>query len=444
MRLPTFDTEYIKNNAVVNRLTKRISVQSLKNISCLQFCKQDICLIWGQKRMNQEFAVSILVGLRRSISLARKGENIYKRKDGRWEGRYIIGRKADGRARYASVYGNSYRDVKDILERKKGEQYRTKPNCSMTVQSLMETWLFMRDAEIKCSTYQRYQTLIENHIVPRLGKIRVRNLTAEIVAGFVQNLLKEGRLDGQGGLSKKTVSDIVCILRSAIKLAGKRYEVRDIDLYDIKGPVVKQKQIETLCDGECDALVRSILAELDLSGVAYLLALCLGLRIGEVCGLKWSDVYFADKVLIVNRTVLRIKAGSKTKLIAQTPKTDSAVRRIPLPVGLISLLSNLRKSATNDAYILSGLKKPLDPRTLYGRFQRFLQDHGIRHICFHTLRHTFATRSIESGADIKTVSELLGHSNVKTTLQLYVHPTMAHKREIVEASASFLPTVIET
>ena len=117
--------------------------------------------------------------------MARKGENIYKRKDGRWEGRYIIGRKTDGSARYASVYGKSYREVKDTLERKKGEQYRTLPNCSLTVKALLAIWLSLRSTEIKASSYQHYAALIDSQIIPRLGNIRVSNLTAEILSAFV-------------------------------------------------------------------------------------------------------------------------------------------------------------------------------------------------------------------------------------------------------------------
>lgn len=371
--------------------------------------------------------------------MARKGENIYKRRDGRWEGRYIVGRKADGRARYSSIYGKSYHEVKTELERRKGEQFRSLPNCSLTVKYLMELWLSLRSTEVKASTYQRYSALIERHISPRLGNIRINNLTAEVVSGFIKDLLKGGRLDGRGGLSPKMVSDIVSILRSAIRLAGKKYAVRDTALFDIKGAAVKQPRVETLRNSECEVLVQSILAAPDLTGIAILLALSIGLRLGEVCGLKWSDIHFSERELSVNRTVLRIKSGNKTQLIAQTPKTESSIRVIPLPVEMVRLLSQFKRSAADDIYVLTGRKTPLEPRTLQARFHRYMRNHGLKSIRFHALRHTFATRSIESGFDAKTVSELLGHSSVKTTLQLYVHPTMTHKREVIEAVSFFIP-----
>lgn len=297
--------------------------------------------------------------------MARKGENIYKRKDGRWEGRYIIGRKPNGKARYASIYGKNYREVKEALERKKGEQYRTMPNCSLTVKALMEMWLSLRSTEIKPSSYQHYLALIESQIMPRLGRIRVNNLSAEILSAFVKELLERGRLDGKGGLAPSTVSGIMSILRSAIRLAGKKYAIRDISLFDVKGPTFRQPKVLTLSAVECESLARCIMAEPDLSGAAYLLALGFGLRLGELCGLKWSDIRFSDGVLTISHTVLRIKDGERTKLVVQTPKTESALRTIPLTKGMLTLLAKLRDHAANEAFILTGKGKPMEPRTLH-------------------------------------------------------------------------------
>lgn len=369
--------------------------------------------------------------------MARRGENIYKRKDGRWEGRYIIGRREGGQARYASIYGKSYRDVKNMLERKKGEQYRTMPDCSMTVKALMAMWLSLRSTEIKASSYQRYLTLIDRHVVPWLGKTRVTNLTAEIVSSFLKELTDRGRLDGRGGLSASTVSGIMSILRSAIRLASKKYAIRDIALFDVKGPAVKQPPAKTLNSAECEALVRCVISDPDISGVAYLLALNSGLRLGEICGLMWSDISFGDGTLTVNRTAQRIKDDGRTRLIIQPPKTESAYRTLPLTVEMLALLSRFRDDAPDTVFVFTGKQKPLEPRTLQKRFQRFLREHGLRLINLHGLRHTFATRCIEETVDAKTVSELLGHSNVKMTLQRYVHPSLNYKRKAMEAVSTF-------
>ena len=374
------------------------------------------------------------------FGLARKGENIYKRKDGRWEGRYIVGRKPNGGARYASVYGRGYLEVKEKLEKRKRERFKALPTCSLTVRTLLEMWLSLRQTEIKESSRQRYVMLIERHILPRLGMIRVNCLTAEILSDYIRDLLKQGRVDGRGGLAEKTVYDIVSILKSALKYAGRKYAIGDGGLLDVKLPTVRQKRIETLGEQECEALSKCIIVDTDLNGVAYLLALNLGLRLGEVCGLKWSDINFAEKELTINRTVLRLNNGPHTMLTVQSPKTDSSARVMPLTDELLSILSELRKSAPNEAFVLTGNRlRPMEPRTLQYRFNAFLKAHGLKHHHFHALRHTFATRSIERGFDAKTLSEMLGHKNVKTTLQLYVHPTMHHKRRIAEAVSSLMP-----
>ncbi len=374
--------------------------------------------------------------------MARKGANIYRRKDGRWEGRFISGRKPDGKAKYSYVYGKSYSETKDKMDKRKMERYRAMPSCPLTVKLMLEMWLNQRMTDIKESSYQRYAFLIQMHILPYLGNLRISTLTAETLTNYVKGLQKSGRLDNCGGLAEKTVSDIVSILKSSLKLASRKYAVSP-EVLDIKGPTVKQKRVETLGDWECEVLSRSILRDPDLNGAAYLLALDAGLRLGEVCGLKWSDVSFAERTVAISRTVTRIKSGARTQLVVQSPKTEASERVIPLTANFLSLLTKFRSDAPDDAYILTGNRtKPMEPRTLQYRFQAFLKRNGLKHHHFHALRHTFATRSIESGFDAKTVSEIIGHRNVKTTLQRYVHPSMLHKRRIMDAVSTILPAAV--
>lgn len=148
------------------------------------------------------------------------------------------------------------------------------------------------------------------------------------------------------------------ILRSAIRLAGKKYAIRDITLFDVKGPAVRQPKVATLCAAECETLARCIMAEPDLSGVAYLLALCCGPRLGELCGLKWSDIQFSESVLRINRTAIRIKDGDHTKLVVQPPKTEAALRPIPILNGILMLLVRLRGNAPDDALSSPEQKSP--------------------------------------------------------------------------------------
>lgn len=375
--------------------------------------------------------------------MSRKGENIFKRKDGRWEGRYISGRKPDGKAKYTSIYGKSYREVRALLEKRKGGggPILPLPPRALNVKALMETWLSMRRTLVKESSYQRYESLIHLHILPQLGGILFSSLTASILSNYVQTLLKNGRTNGTGGLSEKSVCDIMCIVFSAIRLAGKLYNISVEPLFDVKLPPVREKHIDTLGNSEYEILTRCVLETFDVYGMAYLLALNLGLRLGEVCGLMWSDLNCTEYLITINRTTTRIKIGNRTQLIVQPPKTENSVRTIPVPVELLSLLMKLKGNCSEDAYILSGSRTaPKEPRTLQAHFKQFLKDHGLRDIHFHTLRHTFATRWIESGYDLKTLSEILGHKNIKTTMK-YVHPSMQYKRDVMEA-VTVLPMVV--
>ena len=373
--------------------------------------------------------------------MSRKGENIFKRKDGRWEGRYISGRRPDGKAKYTSIYGKSYREVRALLEKRKGGRIMPLPPRGLNVKALMETWLSTRRTLVKESSYQRYESLINRHILPHLGGIQFSSLTVSILSNYVQTLLKNGRTNGAGGLSEKSVCDIMCIVFSAIRLAGKLYNISVEPLFDVKLPPVREKHIDTLGNSEYEILTRCVLEDFDVYGMAYLLALNLGLRLGEVCGLMWSDLNCTEYLITINRTTTRIKIGNRTQLIVQPPKTENSVRTIPVPVELLSLLMKLKGNCSEDAYILSGSRTaPKEPRTLQAHFKQFLKDHGLRDIHFHTLRHTFATRWIESGYDLKTLSEILGHKNIKTTMK-YVHPSMQYKRDVMEA-VTVLPMVV--
>lgn len=369
--------------------------------------------------------------------MARKGENIYKRRDGRWEGRYILDRKPDGRAQYSSIYGKTYMEVRERLNALKAEREPKRKKCPLTVKELFALWLESRRCKVKPSSYARYAALVEGHILPGLGQCPISSLTAEKLRGFIEQLMTRGRLDGRGGLSAKTVSDIVVTFKSALRLAKKQYSLPDPELLEVEAPAFRRRHIETLGEQEAARLSEAVLAAPDLSGAAYLLCLNTGLRLGELCALKWSDFDFAECTLSVSRTVLRLKENGQTRLAVQTPKSESSKRTIPLTAQMLRLFSSLRGGAPDDAYILTRTDRPMEPRTMQYRFHSFLKRHLLRSHNFHALRHTFATRCIARGADAKTLSEILGHSNVKTTLQLYVHPTIEQKRTYIAAASTF-------
>ena len=369
--------------------------------------------------------------------MPKRGENIYKRQDGRWEGRYIAQRQTNGKAIYRSVYGKTYSEVKQKLTEKQQEVKKktTIKEQDITIEHLMELWLEHHKGEQKESTTERYRFLIDKHIIPQLGTISLSDVTTDMLNDFVKQKLKHGRLDQEGGLSQKTVTDILILLKSALKFARHKSYYHKVELDYVQIPSVKQKKIEVFTSSELKKITKYALAFPDITNVCILLGLETGLRIGEICALRWSDIDFEEKVLHVERTAIRIKQKNQTKLVIQTPKSENSEREVPLTPKLLELLTPFYTQESY--YILSQSdKQALDPRTLQYRFHRFLKQLGIRKRGFHAIRHSFATRCAESGMDIKSLSEVLGHSNVRTTLQMYVHPSMDSKRKGIVAAST--------
>ena len=369
------------------------------------------------------------------------GENIYLRRDGRWEGRYICARTSDGKAKFRSVYGNSREIVsKKLSYLRKQQELRLKSCCSMTVRELSAQWLAGCRPDIKFSTYERYRHLLEKHILPELGDLMIHELTAEKLRGFLTDKRTNGRLDGTGGLAQKTVNDIHVLIKSMIKFSVREYDAHvDRKLSDVKisSKGSGQRKIEVFSEQETASITAKILDKPSLPLMGFLLSLDIGLRLGEICALKCSDFNFQEGKLRIRRTVIRINHGGSTTLEVQLPKTENSEREVPLTAKLISLLRGIRRDWNADEYLFTGKRDtPLEPRTMQYRFQHFLEGLDIRVRGFHTLRHSFATRSVERGVDTKTLAEILGHSNVQTTLQMYVHPSMDMKRRSVELASA--------
>ena len=201
---------------------------------------------------------------------------------------------------------------------------------------------------------------------------------------------------------------------------------------DVYCPKSRQPNIRVLTRQEQEKLEDFLFQQQDPLCFGVLTALYGGLRIGEVCALKWGDFHFESGTLRINKTLIRIQdvtpnAVSKTKLLIETPKTDAANRVIPLPEFLMSYLQQFQKAP--DCYLLTGTERYLEPRRCLMKYKQLLQRAGMEEITFHTLRHTFATRCVENGFDAKSLSEILGHANVNTTLQRYVHPSLEQKKE---------------
>lgn len=372
--------------------------------------------------------------------MAKRGINIYKRKDGRWEGRYIQGRKASGRAKYRYVYGRSYTECREKLKAAE-VQKKTPPKCkcTLTVKELFSQLLQKRAGDVKESTLARYRFLIERHILPALGELTVNKLTAERLQSFLNEKRANGALRG-GGLSAKSVRDICVLVRSALRLAAEIFPSVEA-MSHVKLPPYRQRKIQVLSEGEIQRIAAYALASPTPENIGILLCLNTGLRLGELCALRWSDIDFYSGTVRVERTVQRVNFGGKTRLLIQSPKSESSIRSVPIPADMLFLLKKTALLAAPDAYIMTGrTDKPMEPRTCQRGFHALLRNCGVKDRNFHTIRHTYASRCIERGVDIKSLSEMLGHADIQTTLRLYVHSSMEHKQRAVQ-KISFLPAI---
>ena len=372
--------------------------------------------------------------------MPKTGENIYKRKDGRWEGRFISGRRQDGRAKYTSVYARTYATAKAKLEERK-RMVVSPPvvNCRLTVAELF-AW-YLAQAEIKPSTRARYVFLIDHHILPYLGSVFVPALTAAQLTAFLNQKKQNGRLRG-GGLSAKSVRDIGVLIKAALRLASAEYHFY-CDALNTKLPTAKQRKIEPFSSGELAQLGKALLPSGNHKDVGILLSANGGLRLGEVCALRVSDIDFRDGTVSIERAVQRVRQDEKTKLIIQTPKSEKSVRVIPLPNDMMANLKKAVSGLSQNAYILTGrTDKPMEPRTYQYYFESVLRRCGIRKRSYHTLRHTFATLALQNGVDVKTVSSMLGHFDAGFTLRTYTHVTRQMQESAAEKMGNFMAQVM--
>lgn len=246
---------------------------------------------------------------------------------------------------------------------------------------------------------------------------------------FVLDKLNFGRLDGKGGLSKKTVKDMTVVLKSVLTFAMK-HKIIDKTEFEFKIPrKEKTRKVEVFNFEERKKICKYVKNNLCDQTLGILICICTGLRIGEICALKWEDVNLRTEVISVNHTIQRIyiNTARKSKIIISSPKTESSRRTIPIAAELMPLLQQFKSNS--NFYVISGKKKYIEPRTYRKFFKKMLNILKISKLKFHSLRHTFATQAIENGIDYKTVSEILGHASVGITLNLYVHPDLEHKKE---------------
>ena len=309
-------------------------------------------------------------------------------------------------------------------------------NKKSTYSEWVKQWLERKEQLVKESTFAAYSNIVVNHLIPKFGDILLENISEELIQDYALHLLRSGRLDGQGGISERSARDIVVVLKNSLRDAIKHKLLPPTEI-DILFPNNKDRfKIKIVPKSDQQRLIQAIYLNLTTRSAGILLALYTGLRIGEVCGLKWSDIDFENKMIHVSRTLQRVyrkqlDGTGKSKIIIASPKTRSSAREVPLSSLIFPVLRKLAGNSP-DAFFLSGTEKCVEVRTFRTFFENFLEKNEIAKINFHSLRHTFATRCIEAGGDCKTVSELLGHATVNMTLNLYVHPQIEQKRKCVE------------
>lgn len=367
--------------------------------------------------------------------MARKGENIYKRKDNRWEARVAAGYTPDGKRKYHSIYGKTYKEAKDkkkdyllthTFEEKKSYEFYL---AAVPFEICIKEWLERQKDQVKSSTYSTYVRIAEAQLLPELGPLLLNRINQTIIKDFLVKKEKNGRCDGKGGLSSKTISDIIVILNSIFDYACKQYQYPN-PIKDLKRTFRAKNNMEPLNESECKLLTHYLVSNIGPESAGVLSSLYMGLRLGEVCALKWENIDLDNCVFKIRHTLYRILSdeySKKTELALSSPKTESSVRDVPIPQFMLPFLEAL--ACEPECYLLTGHTSCIEPRTYQNHFKKVLKDCGMRNIPYHCLRHTFATNCVILDFDVKTLSEILGHANTTITLDRYVHSSLHQKQK---------------
>lgn len=354
--------------------------------------------------------------------MAKKGENIYRRRDGRWEGRYIKGHKPTGKPIFGSVYAKQYAEVKAKLIMVKANclnEEKWDTSLSPTFRQWSSYWLKVYcQPYVKASTCELYQRMLTLHLFPCLGELRLDEIGETVLKPLMETL--------RGKLAANTLAGVYRLLRAILKEANQRGVLPRLPPRIRLAKAVKREP-RVLSLTEQGRLEREALRTGELS---FLLALYTGLRVGELCGLRWSDLDLDDRLLTVRHAVKRTRqASGVTRATLCEPKTDCALRDIPIPAGIASQLKAIPRQSE---FVFPGRRGAcMDTRTMQLRLAGLTRRLGLKGVHTHTLRHTYATRCLEKQVGVETLSVLLGHSSPDITLRRYAHTTPDEKRRSV-------------
>lgn len=347
----------------------------------------------------------------------------YLRRDGRWESRLSLG-SINGKRQSRSFYGRTREEAeRKLISAVLGNA--SVVETEMTVGELCSEWLSVSSHRVKLSTLANYRMKIEKHIMPQFGEMMCYEVTSKMAYRFMQNKLDEE-------LSPRYVADIIVLLKTVFKYAQREYSIAN-PFYNIVMPKCSKPEVRLLTDNEQKKLRAYLNEHHNSIAIGITIALAMGLRVGEVCGLMWSDIDLTKRILTVNRTVQRVAVhdgDSKTKVIVSPPKSQTSAREIPIPAGVFSMLKNMH--GADEQYIVSSSTRPVEPRTMQYHFSKILKNVNLPSVKFHSLRHCMASAAIEAGFDVKTLAEILGHARIELTMNLYVHSNMDRKRRCMD------------
>lgn len=300
-----------------------------------------------------------------------------------------------------------------------------KNNC--TFRETAESWAGEKRKFVKKSTFAAYSLILSNHLLPAFGAMD--DIREEDVQQFVFDKLNSGR-------SHKTVKDMLIVLKMVLKYAAK-HEYMPYRQIEVRFPTERERsELPVLCRTDQKRVMKYMTDNFSFRNLGVYICLSAGLRIGELCALKWENLDVSRGVIVVDKTIQRIyfiEGGERhTELMIDTPKSSNSIREIPMTKELLRMVKPMRKVVNPSYYVLTNCSRPTEPRTYRNYYNKLMAEIGLPPLKFHGLRHSFATRCIEGRCDYKTVSVLLGHSNISTTLNLYVHPDIDQKKRCVE------------
>lgn len=359
--------------------------------------------------------------------MSKRGENIYHRKDGRWEGRYWVGRKPDGTAIYKSVYAKRYSDVRRELMLRKAECY-ARQDCAgrrARTESFAERAAYYLEYKVKPyvkeSTWAGYRRLVNLHLNPAFGMTPIDRLESEDIQRYFSCQAR--------ALAHGTLRNIFSLLRSILSDAFQDGKLSRRVWENIRLPKAAKQDVRVLTREEQIAFEHLAIQE---NSREFILCLYTGIRLGELCALQWDDVDWTEKTLVIRRNLQRISQDGSSKVVVGTPKSASSRREIPLPPFLHEMLLEMHERRGEGQFVFSGRGKDFcDMRTMQSRFKKLSDRLNLEGVHVHTLRHTYAARCLEHGIGVETLSALLGHSTPSITLKYYVHSTKQRRFESV-------------